>query len=109
MTYICVYIVKEHINVANFNEHLTLISSSVHRYVCMQIRFNGHVNVVSGCKQRMRLWGPVPSRANQCSAAHTNSTRMRIDKRTQTPLRTKQNSAVWVESWLRYGIVPYKT
>ena len=34
---------------------------------------------MSVCKLRIQLWGPVPPRASRCSAAHTNTTRMRVD------------------------------
>ena len=43
---------------------------------------------MGACKQRLHVWGPVPPRAIRHSAAHTNTTRMRIDKHTHahTPL-----------------------
>jgi len=82
MTYICVYTIKEHLNVANFVEHLTHISGCIHHYLCVYIRLIRHINVVSVCKKRMHLWGPMPLRASRCIASHTYTTRMRVDKHT---------------------------
>jgi len=73
-------------NAGNITGPLILITSSTCPHVCVLIRWNAHVHVVGACKKRVHAWGPVPPRAmwHNRDTAHTNNTRMCIDKHTHT-------------------------
>jgi len=55
-TYICVYTLKEHINVKiEVEQHIHIICC-IGRHICVFIHLIRHINVVSACKQHVHLW-----------------------------------------------------
>jgi len=67
---------------------LILITNSLCPHVFVWIRRNGHVHVVSPCKQQEYAWGAVPPRTTWHICMHTNTPKMCVDQRIlhHTPL-----------------------